>query len=73
MELKERILQLAEANFEKVVNIRRHLHAHPELSFEEQQTAEFIKRELDFLFTLIKMSSPYLHAFSHKLKMIRNR
>tara|TARA_Y100000782_G_C10186320_1_gene266824 strand:- start:5575 stop:6774 length:1200 start_codon:yes stop_codon:yes gene_type:complete len=47
MELKERILQLAEANFEKVVNIRRHLHAHPELSFEEQQTAEFIKRELE--------------------------
>ena len=26
-----------------MIDIRRHLHQHPELSFEEAQTAEYIK------------------------------
>lgn len=30
-----------------VVRLRRHLHAHPELSFEEHKTAAFVKSELD--------------------------
>lgn len=30
----------------EVINIRRHLHAHPELSFEESQTAAFIAEKL---------------------------
>ena len=30
-----------------VVKVRRHLHAHPELSFEEHETAAFVKSELD--------------------------
>lgn len=33
----------------ELVDIRRHLHAHPELSFQEVQTAEFIARKLDLL------------------------
>lgn len=31
----------------RVVNIRRHLHAHPELSFKEFKTAEFVTDELE--------------------------
>ncbi|HEY6899483.1 MAG TPA: amidohydrolase, partial [Puia sp.] len=32
--------------FEKLVSIRRHLHQHPELSFTEFKTAEFVERQL---------------------------
>lgn len=32
-----------------VVDIRRHLHANPELSFEEHETCAFVKRQLDAL------------------------
>ncbi|MEM9325190.1 MAG: M20 family metallopeptidase [Bacteroidota bacterium] len=32
-----------------VIDIRRHLHAHPELSFKEHETAAFIERKLDQL------------------------
>jgi amidohydrolase len=42
MDLKDKIKNLADAYFEELVAIRRHLHAHPELSFEETQTALFI-------------------------------
>ena len=40
--LKERIHQLATHHHSQVVAIRRHLHANPELSFEEFNTAKFI-------------------------------
>ncbi len=32
-----------------LVRIRRHLHAHPELSFKEYETSKFVKAELDKL------------------------
>lgn len=32
-----------------VVAIRRHLHAHPELSFEEKETADFVRQQLENL------------------------
>lgn len=32
---------------DEVVGIRRHLHSHPELSFEERQTADYIAAKLD--------------------------
>jgi amidohydrolase len=41
-----RIKSLAESNYAQVVDIRRHLHAHPELSFEEHSTAVFIEQKL---------------------------
>ncbi len=44
--LKEKIKQLASESFEEVVFIRRHLHQHPELSFQEQQTSRFILEKL---------------------------
>src|SRR5688500_13817087 len=31
----------------EVVSFRRHLHAYPELSFEEHQTSAFVKKQLD--------------------------
>ncbi len=46
MELKERIKSLAKSNFEEIKSTREHLHANPELSFEEFKTAEYISRKL---------------------------
>ncbi|MCW3116799.1 MAG: N-acyl-L-amino acid amidohydrolase [Chitinophagaceae bacterium] len=45
--LKEQIEKLAVAINQDVVSNRRHLHAHPELSFKEYETSAFIKRKLD--------------------------
>lgn len=47
MMLQEKIRTLAAKIHPNVVQIRRHLHAHPELSFQEKQTSEYIKRQLD--------------------------
>jgi len=44
--LKTKIQALSEAYHHDVVNIRRHLHQHPELSFEEFETADFIAAQL---------------------------
>jgi amidohydrolase len=44
--LKEKIQQLAKAYHAEVVEIRRHLHQHPELSFEEVETGKFIAARL---------------------------
>ncbi|MBP7400771.1 MAG: amidohydrolase, partial [Chitinophagales bacterium] len=44
--LKIQIQQLAESYFEEIRSIRRHLHTHPELSFEEYNTAAFIAEKL---------------------------
>jgi len=46
MLLKEKIKDLAHLYFEEVVNIRRHLHQHPELSYEEVETGQFIAKKL---------------------------
>jgi len=44
--LKEKILHLVEQYHEEVVGYRRHIHANPELAFEEYQTAEFVANKL---------------------------
>lgn len=46
MELKDKIKNLADSYFDEMVSIRRHLHAHPELSYEEAETSEFISKKL---------------------------
>ncbi|MEL6591248.1 MAG: M20 family metallopeptidase [Bacteroidota bacterium] len=46
MDLKKQIQSQAESLFEQVIEKRRHLHMHPELSFEESQTAAFVQAEL---------------------------
>ncbi|WP_400193514.1 M20 family metallopeptidase [Hymenobacter sp. B81] len=45
----EKVKQLAAAQAADVVALRRHLHAHPELSFEEYQTSAFVRRQLEAL------------------------
>ena len=48
-ELITRIKSLADQYYDKVLDIRRHLHANPELSFEEYKTADFIEKTLKSL------------------------
>lgn len=43
---REKIQSLAESIFQEVRDDRHFLHSHPELSFQEYQTAEFISRKL---------------------------
>ncbi|PLX11251.1 MAG: amidohydrolase [Marinilabiliales bacterium] len=47
MELKDKINQLAEKYYQQVVDIRRHLHQNPELSFQEYETSKYITSLLD--------------------------
>jgi len=44
---KDRIAQLAHEFHAEVVEIRRHLHRYPELSFQEEKTAAFVAARLD--------------------------
>lgn len=46
MSLLERIKSLSESYSREVVAWRRHLHAHPELSYEEHHTAKFVAAQL---------------------------
>lgn len=47
--IKERIKALASQIHQEVIDNRRHLHAHPELSFQEYQTAAYIGERLSAL------------------------
>jgi amidohydrolase len=49
MMLKERIQELAAQVMETTIQNRRHLHAHPELSYHEYETAAFVAAKLDEL------------------------
>lgn len=51
--IKSKIQQLAKEFFSETVEIRRHLHRNPELSFEEYNTSAFVKDTLD------KLGIPY--------------
>lgn len=44
--LKDRIKSLAQAYKQEVIDLRRHLHSYPELSFKEFQTAAFVAEKL---------------------------
>jgi amidohydrolase len=44
--LKQRIQTLAKQNHEYVVSLRRHIHQHPELSFQEYNTQAFVEHKL---------------------------
>lgn len=45
--LQDEIKQIAKQVHNKVIDTRRHLHKHPELSFKEFETSAFIKNRLD--------------------------
>ena len=42
----QKIKSLSQQNFSEIIEIRRHLHAHPELSFEEYNTSNYIASKL---------------------------
>lgn len=44
--MRNRIKELSKAYKEEVINNRRHLHAHPELSFQEYNTSAFVEKQL---------------------------
>ncbi|SHM31459.1 amidohydrolase [Cyclobacterium lianum] len=44
--LKDKIRQLADQFKSETIDTRRHLHAHPELSFEEKETVAFVEKKL---------------------------
>src|SRR5690554_3460887 len=44
--LKDKIKTLAGRYKSQVIDFRRHLHAHPELSFKEYQTSTFVEAQL---------------------------
>jgi len=46
MDLKGKIKSLAKEQFQEIKSIREHLHANPELSFEEHNTHQFISDKL---------------------------
>lgn len=46
-DLKEKVRQAASALTKEITDIRRHLHAHPELSFQEFETANYIAEVLE--------------------------
>ena len=45
--LIERIKQLSEHYFADVLAMRRHIHMHPELSYQEAETASFVRAQLE--------------------------
>src|ERR1035437_8368691 len=46
LKLKTEIQKLAKQYLSEITEIRRHLHAHPELSFEEFSTSDYIASKL---------------------------
>ena len=46
MSLKATVSELAEKYNQEVTDTRHHLHMHPELSFEEYETAKFVAKRL---------------------------
>ena len=46
MNIKDTIKQKAAEIFGELVEMRRHLHAHPELSYQEKETAAFVAKKL---------------------------
>lgn len=58
MKLKEQIKKLVSEAYPEILEIRRHLHAHPELSFEEFETSAYIRKKLD------EWGISYKHGFA---------
>ncbi len=44
--MKSKIKELAKAYQQEIIDIRRHLHANPELSYQEEQTGKYIAQRL---------------------------
>ena len=44
--LEEKIKKIAARYFNEIKTIREHIHAHPELSFQEFETSKFVQQKL---------------------------
>jgi amidohydrolase len=44
--MKQLIQELSEKYFDEIVSIRRHIHANPELSYQEKNTSAFVAKHL---------------------------
>ncbi len=55
--MKDRIKHIVTENAGEILDIRRHLHANPELSFKEYETSKFVTATLD------KWGIPYKDGF----------
>jgi len=44
--IKEKIADLSRTYFKELVEVRRHIHSNPELSFNEKETATFLSKKL---------------------------
>ena len=47
--MQSKIKDIIDASFKKMVSWREHLHAHPELSFQEVNTSAFVASNLEQL------------------------
>ncbi len=56
--IKNKIAELTAKHLNDVINIRRHIHANPELSFEENNTSAYIASQLEVL------NIPYQKGFA---------
>ncbi|HVY75595.1 MAG TPA: M20 family metallopeptidase [Puia sp.] len=66
--LKEKIHQLAKKYAPETIEIRRHLHAHPELSYKEFNTSAFVREKLT------RLGIPFeIKATTGVLGMIRGK
>ena len=45
--MKEKINSIIDSIYTDILNIRRHIHQYPELSFDERNTSSYIKAILD--------------------------
>ncbi len=57
MDIKNEIKKLAKQYYPEIVGIRRHIHKNAELSFEEYNTSEYIRAQLD------KLNIPYKKGY----------
>ena len=46
-QIKQRIQELASKFKNDTIEVRRHLHRHPELSFQEHETSRFIQEKCE--------------------------
>lgn len=47
MALQDKIKKLAKQYFQDTIELRRHIHQHPELSYQEVETGKFIAKQLE--------------------------
>ena len=67
--MQTKIKNIIASIFEEIVSWREHLHAHPELSFKEENTAKFVSSKLKEF----GISQPYRMAKTGVVALIEGR